>query len=126
VGKAGRPAAIYNWDLQVQQQVASDLILTIGYVGSAGQNLQANNQNINNIPYADLALGNLLGTNALGNSYGIATPFTGFYDLWGNGAQVQRALRPFPPVRLHRFGLLPPDDRALELQRSAGLARQAV
>ena len=94
--KAGRPAAIYNWDLQVQQQVANDLIMTIGYVGSTGQNLQANNQNINNIPYADLALGNLLNTNAQNNPYGIATPFAGFYNLWGNGAQIQRALRPFP------------------------------
>jgi hypothetical protein len=95
-GKAGRPAAIYNWDLQVQQQVAKDLIMTIGYIGSAGQNLQANNQNLNNIPYQDLALGNLLSTNTLGNTYGVATPFPGFYNLWGNGAQIQRALRPFP------------------------------
>jgi hypothetical protein len=93
---AGRPAAVYDWDLQVQQQVAKDLILTIGYIGSAAQNLQANNQNINNIPYQDLALGNLLGTNTLNNPYGIATPFPGFYNLWGNGAQIQRALRPFP------------------------------
>jgi hypothetical protein len=96
VGKAGRPAAIYNWDLQVQQQVAKDLILSIGYIGSAAQNLQANNQNINNIPIQDLALGNLLSTNTLGNPYGIATPFPGFFNLWGNGAQIQRALRPFP------------------------------
>jgi len=93
---AGRPAAVYDWDLQVQQQVAKDLILSIGYIGSAAQNLQANNQNINNIPYQDLALGNLLGTNTLNNPYGIATPFPGFYNLWGNGAQIQRALRPFP------------------------------
>ncbi len=95
-GKAGRPAAVYDWDLQVQQQVAQDLILSIGYIGSAAQNLQANNQNINNIPFADLALGNLLSTNALGNTYGVATPFPGFFNLWGNGAQIQRALRPFP------------------------------
>ena len=93
---AGRPAAIYNYNLQVQQQVAQDLILSIGYIGSQGQNLQANNQNINNIPYQDLALGNLLSTNLLNNPYGIATPFAGFFNLWGNGAQIQRALRPFP------------------------------
>jgi len=93
---AGRPAAIYNYNLQVQQQVAQDLILSIGYIGSQGQNLQANNQNINNIPYQDLALGNLLSTNLLNNPYGIASPFAGFFNLWGNGAQIQRALRPFP------------------------------
>jgi hypothetical protein len=93
---AGRPAAIYDYNLQVQQQVAKDLILSIGYVGSEGQNLQANNQNINNIPYTDLALGNLLNTNVQNNPYGVATPFPGFFNLWGNGAQIQRALRPFP------------------------------
>lgn len=93
---AGRPAAIYNWDLQLQQQVAQDLILSIGYVGSEGQNLQANNQNINNIPYADLKLGKELGVQLQNNPYGVPTPFPGYFSLWGNGVQIQQALRPFP------------------------------
>jgi hypothetical protein len=76
--KAGRPAEVYDYNLQVQQEVAKDLILSIGYVGSEAQNLQANNQNLNNIPYQDIALGNLLGTNVANNPYGVAAPFTGF------------------------------------------------
>ncbi len=93
---AGRPAAIYDYNLQLQQEVAKDLILSVGYIGSEGQNLQANNQNINNIPYTDIALGKELGTGLLNNSYGVATPFPGYFNLWGNGVQIQQALRPFP------------------------------
>lgn len=93
---AARPAAIYTYDLQVQQQVASDLILSIGFVGSEGQNLQANNQNINNMPLKDIALGDQLNSPLLNNPYGVATPFSGFYSLWGNNVPIQRALRPFP------------------------------
>jgi hypothetical protein len=93
---AGRPAEIYNWDLQMQQQVVRNLVLSIGYVGSAAQNLQANNQNINNIPLKDLALGKELGQPLQNNPYGVATPFPGYFNLWGNGVQIQQALRPFP------------------------------
>jgi hypothetical protein len=57
---AAHPAKIYNYDLQVQQQLANDLILSVGFVGSEGQNLQANNQNINNMPLQDIALGDEL------------------------------------------------------------------
>jgi hypothetical protein len=93
---AGRPAAIYEYNLQVQQELAKDLILSIGFVGSEGQNLQANNQNINNIPYTDLALGKELNAGVLNNTYGVGVPFNGFFDLWGSGVPIQRALRPFP------------------------------
>jgi hypothetical protein len=94
--KAARPAEIYNWDMNVQQQVVKNLILSVGYIGSAGQNLQANNQNINNIPYKDLALGRELGAQLQNNTYGVPTPFPGYFGLWGNGVQIQQALRPFP------------------------------
>ena len=93
---AGRPAAIYNYTMQVQQQLATDLILSIGYVGAVGQNLQANNQNLNNIPYDDLKLGKELGVGLMNNPYGVPVPFPGYFNLWGNGVQIQQALRPFP------------------------------
>ena len=93
---AGRPAAIYDYNLQVQQELAKDLIFTIGFVGSEGQNLQANNQNINNIPYNDLTLGKNLNAAVNNNTVGVTAPFNGFYTLWGTGVPVQRALRPFP------------------------------
>jgi Carboxypeptidase regulatory-like domain len=95
---AGRPAAIYDWNMQVQQQVMRNLILSIGYVGSEGQNLQANNQNINNVPYQKefSTGGNTLNAQLMNNSYGVATPFSGYFNLWGNGVTIQQALRPFP------------------------------
>ncbi len=93
---AGRPAAIYDFDLQVQQQLASDLIMSIGFVGSEGQNLQANNQNINNMPLKDIALGDELSAGLLNNTYGVAVPFPTYFNVWGNGVTIQQALRPFP------------------------------
>ncbi len=88
----GRPAAVYNWSFQVQQQVAQDLIFTIGYIGQAAQNLRSSLENVNNIPLSDLALGNKL-TDPIpqgGTTDGIAAPYPTF------AGQVQRALRPFP------------------------------
>jgi hypothetical protein len=93
---AAHPAKIYNYTMQVQQQLANDLILSVGFVGSEGQNLQANNQNINNMPLQDIALGDELNDNVQGNSLGVAAPFPGFFDLWGDNVKIQQALRPFP------------------------------
>lgn len=95
---AGEPAKIYEWDLDVQQQVARNLIASIGYVGSAAQNLQANNQNINNVPYSKefTTGGNTLNAQLLNNTYGVAPPFAGYFNLWGDGVTIQQALRPFP------------------------------
>lgn len=93
---AGRPAAIYDYDLQVQHQLATDLIMSVGYVGSEGQNLQANNQNINNMPLKDIALGDELNAGLQNNTYGVPVPFPGYFTLWGNGITIQQALRPFP------------------------------
>jgi len=88
----GRPAQVYNWSFQMQQQVAEDLIFTIGYIGQAAQNLRSSLENINNIPLADLAMGNKLTDNIPvgGAADGIAAPYPTF------SGQVQRALRPFP------------------------------
>ncbi|HEX3661192.1 MAG TPA: TonB-dependent receptor [Acidobacteriaceae bacterium] len=93
---AGRPAAIYDFDLQVQQQLASDLIMSVGFVGSEGQNLQANNQNINNMPLKDIALGDELSAGLMNNTYGVPVPFPTYFNVWGDGVTIQQALRPFP------------------------------
>jgi hypothetical protein len=93
---AAHPAKIYNYTLQVQQQLAKDLILSVGFVGSEGQNLQANNQNINNMPLQDIALGDELNKQLQNNPYGVPVPFPGYFNLWGNGVTIQQALRPFP------------------------------
>lgn len=92
----GKPAQVYEWSLQMQQELANDLILSIGYLGNKAQNLRSNVQNINNIPISDFKLGNQLNQSLANNNAGVTAPFPGFTSLWGTGVQVQRALRPFP------------------------------
>ncbi|GGH08187.1 TonB-dependent receptor [Silvibacterium dinghuense] len=91
----GKPSAVYEWSLQVEQQLAPDLILTIGYLGNKAQNLRSTLQNINNISIGEFSLGDELSANLNGNTAGVAPPFAGFYSLWGANVPVQRALRPF-------------------------------
>ncbi len=90
--RMGRPAQIYNWSFQMQQQVAQDLIFTVGYIGQAAQNLRSSLENVNNIPLADIALGNALTDNIpVGGAVdGVNAPYPTF------AGQVQNALRPFP------------------------------
>ena len=85
----GRPGQVNQWNAQIQQELATDLILTVGYLGSSGSHLRSGIENINNAPKSSFALGdNLTSHNLAAN--GIASPYAGF-----NG-QVQQALRPFP------------------------------
>lgn len=88
----GRPSMTSNWSLQLQDEVARDLILTVGYIGQTAQNLRSALQNINNIPLSDFAYGDHLNDNiALGSSAdGVNAPYPTFTG------QVYRALRPFP------------------------------
>ncbi len=85
----GRPAQVNQWNLQVQQELSKDLIMTLGYIGSAGAHLRSGIENINNAPRTSFALGDRLLNYDL-NTNGVRAPYTGF-----NG-NVQQALRPFP------------------------------
>lgn len=87
--KYGRPAMVNQWNLQVQQEVAKDLILTVGYIGQAAQNLRSGIENINNINRSNFSRGDQLTQYNL-QAAGLSAPYAGF-----NG-QVQQALRPFP------------------------------
>jgi Carboxypeptidase regulatory-like domain len=91
----GKPPVLFQWSLQVQQQLAQDLIFEIGYLGNKGQNLRSSVENINNIPLSAFNLGNELNAGVAGNTVGVAAPFPGFLSLWGAGAPINRALRPF-------------------------------
>lgn len=92
----GKPPMIMTWSFQVQQQVAQDLILSVGYVGNKAQNLRsaAADGSYNNFPLQDLALGqNVLNSNIgspLANAAGIFAPYPGFVGAVGN------ALRQYP------------------------------
>ena len=85
----GRPGQINQWNLQIQQELAKDLIMTLGYMGSAGSHLRSGIENVNNMPISNFSRGDAL-TNYDLVANGVASPYTGF-----NG-NVQQALRPFP------------------------------
>ncbi len=93
---AGRPATVYNWTLQVQHQLAEDLILTVGYIGNHSTDLSSNLLNPNNMPEKYFSLGNSLYEPFKGNSAGIPLPFPQFLQNWGGNPSLQSALRPFP------------------------------
>jgi carboxypeptidase family protein len=85
----GRPGMLNQWNLQVQQELTKDMIMTIGYIGNAGAHLKSQEENINNMPKSNFARGDALVSHDLASN-GIALPYSAF-----NG-QVQQALRPFP------------------------------
>lgn len=85
----GRPGVLNQWNIQVQQELAKDLIMTIGYIGSSGAHLKSQEENINNMAKSNFGRGDALINHNLGAN-GVASPYTAF-----NG-QVQQALRPFP------------------------------
>jgi hypothetical protein len=106
----GRPGMVQNWDLEIQHQLASDLILSVGYVGQHATRLRSNlaQPNVLNPKYN--FLGNELnflvdgtdGNNgpAILNQLGVTVP-SWFVPGWastGNSSQatIGQLLRPFP------------------------------
>ncbi len=90
----GRPSEINQWNLQVQQELAKDLILTVGYIGSSGAHLLSSLQNINNTSTSTFGLGDILGRPYSESSTATGTPLP--YATFNTGAQYFQALRPFP------------------------------
>ncbi len=106
----GRPGMIQNWDLEIQHQIATDLIFTIGYVGQHGTRLLSNLAQINSTPPTFNYLGNSLGFAVDGSDgnngpailsqLGVTVP-SWFVAGWGEPqtggfATVGQLLRPFP------------------------------
>ena len=94
--KDGRPSMTTSWSLQLQDQLAQDLILTIGYLGQASQNLRSGDlSNINNIDPKYFAMGDHLDNIKYfipegGSNSGVNAPYSTF------AGEVGQALRPFP------------------------------
>jgi len=81
----GRPGQVFNWGLQIQQQLATDLIFTLGYIGTSASHLHSDLLQINDLNPAFFNRGQqTLGAAAT------RIPFAGF-----TGSEAQ-ALRPFP------------------------------
>ncbi len=94
--KDGRPSMTSNWSLQLQDQLAQDLIFSIGYIGQAAQNLRSGDlSNINNIDPKYFSMGDHLNNSSYfiplgGANSGVNAPYSSFEG------EVGQALRPFP------------------------------
>ena len=92
----GRPSMTDNWSLQLQDELAQDLIFTFGYIGQSAQNLRSGNlSNINNISTSYFGLGDRLNSSQFlipqgGSNSGVNAPYANFTGNLG------QALRPFP------------------------------
>jgi hypothetical protein len=101
----GRPARTQNWSLEVQKQLAPDLILSLGYVGVNGDYLHTNIAQINALNPKYYNLGNALndsvtspaGQTILSN-LGVTVPswFVPLYNSVNVTPSVGQLLRPFP------------------------------
>jgi hypothetical protein len=96
----GRPGMVQNWDLEIQHQFTTDLILSVGYVGNHGTHLRSSLAQINNLNPRFFPMGNTLKTLVTDPSSPVPSPFTNFVPLYtanGNTSDtVAQALRPFP------------------------------
>lgn len=100
----GRPAMVQNWSLEVQHQLARDLILSVGYVGNHATHLKSNLVQINSINPKFYFLGKDLNLSVNDPkakadlaSLGITVPawFEPLYGSSGNDLLGQ-LVRPFP------------------------------
>jgi len=98
----GRPGMVQNWSLEVQHQLATDLILSVGYVGSHSTRLHSNLAQINSIDPKYYSLGFKLNdtvTSPAGqatlSSLGVTVP-SWFIPMYGPNVQVGQLLRPHP------------------------------
>ncbi|HEY4781482.1 MAG TPA: TonB-dependent receptor, partial [Chthoniobacterales bacterium] len=96
---SGRPADVQTWNLDIQRQITSNLMVSIAYVGSKGTHLPALNIIPNQVNPSFLALGNDLtmkatclaaGTCPAAVAAGVTLPYAGFTG------QINQLLRPFP------------------------------
>ena len=92
----GRPSMTSNWSLQLQDEIAQDLLFKIGYIGQVAQNLRSGDlTNYNNISKSYFSLGDKLSNGGFyipegGSNSGVNAPYATFAGNLG------QALRPFP------------------------------
>jgi hypothetical protein len=103
---SGRPSMTSNWSLQLQDELAQDLILTIGYIGQSAQDLHTGYiSNINNISPAAFAYGDHLndpteyipeGGSMSFTPEGSSSPVTVNAPYSTFAGVISQALRPYP------------------------------
>lgn len=92
----GRPAMVQNWSLEAERQLAPDLILSIGYVGTRGTRLRSSLAQINNLDPKFFSMGNQLGLHVTDPASPIPPPYANFTTDFPSSDTVGQALRPFP------------------------------
>jgi len=96
---AGRPSEFYTWNLDIQHELTTTSVFTIGYTGTKGTYLASNLNRINQIDpkfinqYGITLLRSGINSTAARNA-GIPVPYSGFGS--SSAHTVQRALTPFP------------------------------
>jgi hypothetical protein len=94
--KEGRPSMTSNWSLQLQDELAKDLVFTMGYIGQEAQNLRTGDlSNFNNLSPSYFSMGDHLNNSVNfiptgGSNSGVNAPYASFEGELG------QALRPFP------------------------------
>ncbi|MDQ2777590.1 MAG: Plug and carboxypeptidase regulatory-like domain-containing protein [Acidobacteriota bacterium] len=94
----GRLASSQSWNFSTETQLMNNLTLNVSYVGQKGTHL-ALNTNLNQLNPSYLSLGSLLNdsiTNPAVVARGYTAPFPSFVTLYGAGATLGQALRPYP------------------------------
>src|SRR5438445_1393015 len=96
---SGRPADIQSWNIDIQRQITTNLVISVAYVGSKGTHLPALNIIPNQVNTSFLSLGSELEMNAtcLSNNgcpkaiaAGVKLPYPTF------SGNINQLLRPFP------------------------------
>jgi hypothetical protein len=87
----GRPPMSQNWSVEVQRELAPDLIADVAYVGQHSQDLRSNYDAVNTLNPKYFSMGASLLT-PIGSQSAIAPPYAGF----PSSAIVAQALVPFP------------------------------
>src|SRR6201987_4283175 len=85
----GRPPMIQNWSVEMQRELATDLILDLAYVGQHSTHLRSNYDGENLLNPKNFALGTLL-TTPVNAQTTVASPYAGFDTT----QQVAQALLP--------------------------------
>jgi len=91
----GRPAMTSNWSIEIQRELAKDLLLDVGYVGTHGTHLHSNFDAYNSMSPTYFGLGSLLSqsvTSPQAVAAGIKLPYASF----PTGSTVAQALVPYP------------------------------
>jgi len=109
---ATRGSGELTYAFNIQRQLGASMVVEIGYLGVLASNIQSSLLAYNQIPYRSLpdnlnpftAAGRTLLTSQINSAAavaaGIPSPFRAFTQVFGTGATVAQALRPYPQYAL--------------------------